>query len=110
MKNETPKERFLDDLLQEDTGPEWRAAAKEKSLAAFRRARLWKRVGQFSRLAAVILALAGGFFYLRTHLQSPVPPVKNESASQTAPLPTLTDEQLLANFPANSCYLAEVNG
>jgi hypothetical protein len=38
MKNETPKERLLDDLLQEDAGPGWRAAAKENSLAAFRRA------------------------------------------------------------------------
>ena len=112
MKNETPKERLLDDLLQEAAGPGWRAAAKEHSLAAFRRARFWKRVGHVSQLAAIFLVLAAGAFYFRTRPVSPVPLVKNERSSQPAPppLPTLTDEQLVASFPPDTCYLAEVDG
>jgi hypothetical protein len=112
MKPETPKQHLLDDLLQEDAGPGWRAASKEKSLAAFRQARRWKRVGHIARLALIGLVLAAGAFSWRTHLPGPVPPVKNAVASPTVPppLPTLTDEQLLASFPANTCYLAEVDG
>jgi hypothetical protein len=113
MKHEKHKQRLLNDLLQDDASHEWCADGKEKALAAFRQARLWKRVGLVSRLAAVIAGLAGGAFLYCTHLwkNSPVPPV-NELASQpvAAPLPTLTDDQLLASFPANTCYLAEVDG
>jgi hypothetical protein len=113
MKHEKHKQHLLNDLLQDDASHEWRAHGKEKALAAFRQARLWKRVGLVSRLAAVIAVLAGGAFLYYTHLlkNSPVPPL-NELASQpvAAPLPTLTDDQLLASFPANTCYLAEVDG
>ena len=111
MKHEKHKQRLLDDLLQEDASPEWHADGKEKALAAFRQARLWKRVGLISRLAAVVAVLAGGAFLTHLLKNSPVPPV-NELASQpvAAPLPTLTDDQLLASFPANTCFLAEVDG
>ena len=113
MKHEKHKQRLLDDLLQDDASHEWRADGKEQALAAFRQAHLWKRAGFILRLAAVVAALAGGAFLYRTHLlkNSPVPPL-SELASQpvAAPLPTLTDDQLLASFPANTCYLAEVDG
>ena len=120
-----PKQRLLNDVLQDETetGAEAPEAAKQHVLAAFRRGRFLRRIAMVSRWAAVIVVLAVGSFLFHGPLTKngfpgqpgpgvPGPP-KNAPVTEavvSAPLPTLTDEQLLASFPRDTCYLAEVEG
>lgn len=119
-KRSEPSQRLLNDVLQDEVGTE---RAKRCSLAAFRRGRLLRRVTIVSRLAAVVVVLAAGSFFFRAQFTKsrslgqharevaglPSKPRATGTAVST-PLPTLTDEELLASFPPDTCYLAEVEG
>lgn len=122
-KRSEPGQRLLNDVLQDEVNAEWADAAKRYSLAAFRRGRLLRRVSIVSRLAAVVVLFAAGSFLYRVQLTKsrslgqhglevaglPSKPRATETAVST-PLQTLTDEELLASFPPDTCYLAEVEG
>jgi hypothetical protein len=122
-KRSDPNQRLLNDVWQDDTNGAWAAAAKQRALAAFRRGRLLRRITILSRLAALFLVLVTAILLLRRDgSKSPSPgrsgreragQPKQAGATESlasTPLPTLTDEQLLASFPPDTCYLAEVEG
>jgi hypothetical protein len=118
-----PRQRLLNDILQDEPGTAAAAAARQHAMAEFRRGRFLRRIAMTSRLAAVIVALAIGCFLFRVPLTNvrssglagsvvSAPPKQAETTEtmRSTPLPTLTDEQLLASFPPDTCYLAEVEG
>ena len=105
--------QLLNDVLREDDD------TRQVALAAFRRARL---VRKLVRTSAVVVATATTAAVLIW--QHDVSTNNQITSGETAltdsrdgresvaqhDLPTLTDEQLLASFPSNSCFLAEVDG
>jgi hypothetical protein len=105
------EQRLLNDVLSEQS--DGFPGSKEPALAAFRRARIMRRVRRFSG-AAVILATVIGAVY--QHNWRPGSQRGDVASNQQAPresadgVPRLTDQELVASFPSNSCFLAEVNG
>jgi len=107
------EERLLNDVLSEQS-PDRGPGSKEVALAAFRRGRIVRRVRRFSAAAAILAAVIGVVVYQHNWRSGSRP---GDSASkQQAPrekadgVPRLTDQELIASFPSNSCFLAEVNG
>ena len=103
------EERLLNDVLSEQS-----PGSKEAALAAFHRARIVRRVRRFSAAAVVLATVIGAVVYQHNWRSGSRP---GDSASkQQAPreradgVPRLTDQELIASFPSNSCFLAEVNG
>jgi hypothetical protein len=104
--------RLLNDVLAVESGRE-----KAMAMVAFRRARFGRRVRAFGGLAVIVAAaLAVGVHYYRIERPASIavktaqPPALTTAAENSGPLLKLTDEELLATFPSNSCFLAEVNG
>ena len=104
--------RLLNDVLAQDSGSE-----KVIAMAAFRRARFERRLRSLGGLAVIVAAsLAVGVHYYRIERPTIIA-VKTWQPQATAivtetsrALVKLTDQELLASFPSNSCFLAEVNG
>lgn len=104
--------RLLNDVLTEESGSE-----KAMAMVAFRRARFGRRVRAFGGLALVVAAaLVVGVHYYRIERSATVavktsqPQALTTVAENSGLVLKLTDEELLATFPSNSCFLAEVNG
>jgi hypothetical protein len=107
-RNES-RQRLLNDVLREDPGG-WED--KEAALSAFRRGQLLRRAGR-AGVAVMIAAVAiAGVLVLQRHVIKDIPPavVANVQPSEQSGMPRLTDEELIASFPSNSCFLAEVEG
>lgn len=114
MNNERlrARDRLLNDVLAEESGSE-----RAMAMGAFRRARFGRRVRTFGGLALVVAAaLVTGIHYYRIErtatiaVQTSRPQPLANVAENSSALVKLTDEELLASFPSNSCFLAEVNG
>lgn len=88
----------------------------EKALHAYRRRRHLKRF-RSATLVTVVLALGAYSFSARPKRILNESLIANAPPTATPPLPapgdklhSLTDEELIAKFPPDSCFLAEVNG
>ncbi len=112
------KQRLLDEVLVEDAPSDWQGENKRRAVAAFRRGRTVSRVAFVARLAAIIIALGVAVVGLKVYFANETSGNRhaNETTASLAPdrapkpLPTLTDEELIARFPPNTCTLAEVDG
>ena len=98
-----------------------REESRRMALRAFRRERTLRWLARVSALAAAVV-IAGALWFWPDWRMTPK---RNQIASSPAPigvvrgpeqtveddpLPRLSDAELLAAFPADSCFLAEVNG
>jgi len=125
MNNERSdeKRRLLNELFRADSLDPLSGRLKEQAWAEFRRARFIRRIALISSAAAVVTALvAGGLLFRasernKTRALVTTIPVQTESkqpaavqAEASANDATLTDEQLLAFFPPDSCFIAEADG
>ncbi len=124
MNNEPTDERrrLLNEVFRTDSFDAFSGQLKQRAWAEFRRARFIRRIALISTAAAVVTAMfTGGLLFrasernktrslatmpLRTEPKRPTP-VQAEPPANDA---TLTDEQLLAFFPADSCFIAEADG
>ena len=114
--------QLLDEVLQDESFKEFDARLRQQALAEFRCGQFIRKIASISSLAALVIASAiGGFFFLEEHPKRDSSPASDRAAnphespeaSIKAPgkeVSTLTDEELIASFPPNSCYLAEVDG
>ena len=114
--------RLLNEVLQDEPFKEFEARLRQQALAEFRRGQAMRKVASISSLAALVVASAlGSFFFLAGPPKKESSPASDRAASPgerpaalaKAPgktVSTLTDEELIASFPPNSCYLAEVDG
>lgn len=121
-----PKEKLLNDVLQDESYPAFHDRLKRQALAEFRRGYFLRKVASVSAWAAALAALIAGSFFFRskpaativnppvaTNIETPPLPEKHgPTAGTPAPqaFPTLTDEELIASFPPDTCFLAEVDG
>jgi hypothetical protein len=117
------KRRLLNEVFRTDSIGSFSGQLKERAWAEFRRARFIRRIALISSATAAVTALvAGGLLFRaserhKTRALVTTIPVLTES-KQPAAVPaaahandgTLTDEQLLAFFPADSCFIAEADG
>jgi hypothetical protein len=123
MNNERSdeKRRLLNEVFRTDSIDPFSGQLKERAWAEFRRARFIRRVAFISGTAVVVSALVAGSLLFRASernkTRSVAVPVRTElkqSAEVQGAAPAnnsnLTDEQLLAFFPADSCFIAEVEG
>ena len=124
MNNEPSdeKRRLLNELFRADSLDPLSGRLKEQAWAEFRRARFIRRIALISSAAAVVTALvAGGLLFrasernkARNLATMPVRPKSNRPSAIRAVAPAndanLTDEQLLAFFPPDSCFIAEADG
>lgn len=103
--------RLLNAVLADD---DWRAlncSLKRVALTAIgtasrrRRLRLW--TGQ---LACATLLLVGAGWWLRPRTDVPVAELSRRPASSRPERRFISEEELVAMFPAGSCVVAEVNG
>jgi hypothetical protein len=128
-------EPLLDDLVADSGYREFRTALKQRALGQLRRRRLWRQVSV--GVAAVISVVAFALWPVKTEkplasarahaslrpqpqqgasasglqAQAPTPGAPNSSSStSTARIETLSDSEMLALFPADSVFLAEING
>jgi hypothetical protein len=113
------KRRLLNEVFSADSLDAFSGQVKQRALAEFRRARLLRRVASISSAAAVVAVLIAFLFRgserktTRVTIvpaatdQGPQPALQTKSPAKDA---SLTDEQLLALFPADSCFIAEVEG
>ena len=116
------KRRLLNEVFRTDSIDSFSGQLKERAWAEFRRARLIRRIALISSAAAAVTALvAGGLFFRASERNKTrslaIMPVRTEAKQPTAVQAeapandaTLTDEQLLAFFPADSCFIAEADG
>ena len=124
MNNEPSdeKRRLLNEVFRTDSFDAFSGQLKDRAWAEFRRARFIRRIALISGATAAVAALvAGGLLFRaseRNKTRSPATmrvetEAKRPTAVQTetsANDATLTDEQLLAFFPADSCFIAEADG
>ena len=116
------KRRLLNEVFRTDSTDAFNGQLKERAWAEFRRARFIRRVALISGAAAAVTALVAGGLLFRASERNKTRslatmPVRTESkppAAVQAEAPTndvtLTDEQLLAFFPPDSCFIAEADG
>ena len=124
MNNERSdeKRRLLNEVFRTDSIDAFSGQLKERAWAEFRRARFIRRIALISSAAAAMSALVAGGLLFRASERNKTRdlatiPVRTESKRPAAVQvkartndSTLTDEQLLAFFPADSCFIAEVDG
>ena len=124
MNNEPSdeKRRLLNEVFRTDSFDAFSGQLKERAWAEFRRARFIRRIALISGAAAAVTALVAGGLLFRASERNKTRslatiPVRTQSKRPTAVQAgaptndaTLTDEQLLAFFPADSCFIAEVDG
>lgn len=124
MNNEPsdPRRKLLNEVFRTDSLDAFDGQLKERAWAEFRRARLIRRTGLISALAVTATLVTGGLLFRaseRNKTRALVQTMLTRTESkQSAPVraearagdTTLTDEQLLAFFPPDSCFLAEVDG
>jgi len=112
-RNES-RRRLLNDVLCEDPGG--LENDKEAALSAFRRGRLLRRAGRASVAAMIVAVATAGVLLLQRDIarKTPLAVAANvqpfETSGNQPDMPRLTDEELIASFPSNSCFLAEVEG
>lgn len=121
-----PKEKLLNDVLQDESYPAFHDRLKRQALAEFRCGHFLRKIASVSAWAATLAALIAGSVFFRSkptqnisnppiakNIEAPPPPA-NESPAARMPapqaIPTLTDEELIASFPPDTCFLAEVDG
>ena len=103
------RRRLLNDVLREDRGG--LENDKEAALSAFRRGRLLRRAGRASVAVMIVAAATLGVLLIQPDAAKEVPLGSAKvQPSERSDMPTLTDEELIASFPSNSCFLAEVDG
>ena len=124
MNNEPSdeKRRLLNEVFRTDSFDAFSGQLKERAWAEFRRARFIRRIALISSATAAVMALVTGGLLFRASERSKTrtlatTPVRTEAKRPTAVQAeapandaTLTDEQLLAFFPADSCFIAEADG
>ena len=108
-RNES-RRRLLDDVLRE--GLAGAQSDKEAAITAFRRGRLWRRVRRVSLTALFVAAATVGVLVIQPDAakEGPLGASAHVQPPERSDMPTLTDEELIASFPSNSCFLAEVEG
>ena len=124
MNNEPSdeKRRLLNEVLRTDSFDAFSGQLKERAWAEFRRARFIRRIALISSAAAVVTALVTGGLLFRASERNKTRSLATTRVGTEAMRPTavqaeasandamLTDEQLLAVFPADSCFIAEADG
>jgi hypothetical protein len=124
MNNEPSdeKRRFLNEVFRTDSFDAFSGQLKERAWAEFRRARLIRRIALISGTTAAVTALVAAGLLFRASERTKTStlatmPIRTEAKRSTAVQaeapandPTLTNEQLLAFFPADSCFIAEADG
>ena len=121
-RDETQR-RLLNDVLLDAFSDANNGSTRQLALASFRRARFLRRVCRLSAVATVIAGLAAGILLWQSRVTKETPGDLAANAHSVKPgrtqepggqhseaLPTLTDEELVASFPPNTCFLAEVDG
>ena len=116
------KRRLLNEVFRAESMDSFSGQLKERAWAEFRRARFIRRIALISGSAIAVTALvAGGLLFRasdrnKTKSLAKVPvrfgPKQPTTIQADAPTNnvTITDEQLLAFFPTDSCFIAEVEG
>lgn len=121
MNDELPDEKrtLLNEVFRADSLDAFSGQVKQRTFAAFRRARFIRRIASISSAAAVVAALITGGILFRGSERKTAPVATAPIAIEKTPLVqtksqakdvSLTDEQLVALFPADSCFIAEVDG
>lgn len=106
--------QLLNDVLREDDG------TRQIALAAFRRGRFMRKLARVGATVVVATAITAAVLLWQHDVSTNNRIASGETVLTDSrdgresvvqhDLPTLTDEQLLASFPPNSCFLAEVDG
>ena len=124
MNNERSdeKRRLLNEVFRSDSMDSFSGQLKERAWAEFRRARFIRRIALISSTVVAVTGLVAGGLLFRASERNKTRnlatmPVRTESkqpAAVQAEAPAndgrLTDEQLLAFFPPDSCFIAEADG
>lgn len=114
------KRRLLNEVFRTDSFDAFSGQLKERAWVELRRSRFMRRVALIAGTATAVAALITcGIFFQTSQRNKTAIQARASSANegvvatavQKAALDvTLTDEQLLALFPSDSCFIAEVEG
>jgi hypothetical protein len=106
--------RLLNEVLRDDLD------TRKAALVTFRRARFLRRAGRAGLVIVGGAAIAGALLFQQREVNPTRQVIAGNETRTDLPqvpgttnqreFPKLTDEQLIASFPPNSCFLAEVDG
>lgn len=104
---------LLEAVLADDDWQALNSSLKREALvaigAARRRRRLRHWIGR-TACAVVLLAGAGWWLLPLASVRPPVSATSGYAASSGTRVPFISEDEMLAMFPAGSCVVAEVNG
>jgi len=111
MNNEPPenKRRLLDDVLREDSFNDFNQALKQQAFGTLRQARMVRRFATASSVVIVACLVVVG---LQVGAKKSAGfPNNQPSVNTVAGKPAeISEQQLVAMFPPDSCFVAEVDG
>ena len=117
MNNAEPdeRERLLRDVLGGESFETFNAESKQQAMVAFRRAHLIRRALTTAGMAGVIglVAVASMMAYQwhgRQAAREGISQIASANTSGATKPELISEEQLVALFPAESCFVAEVDG
>ena len=116
MKNDRESnddDPLLNAVFADDGWHAWNSSLKRQALAGLASARRRRQMRIWlARAACAVVLLAGAGWWM--HTPTPIPsPVARSSTPPALPVSGthfITEEQMLAMFPPESCVVAEVNG
>ena len=109
------RERLLKDVLGGESFETFNAESKQRAMGAFRRAHLMRRALTSAGMVGVLgLVAVGGMMAYQWDRRQAAGEGISQVASANSPGATkpelISEEQLVALFPAESCFVAEVDG
>ena len=106
-----PDDVLIDAVLDDDSWQNASAAFKAEAVGAFRRRQRVRRIARGSGAVTGVAVILAGVVLGLNHPAVRPPIVVEPAPPKVAAAPRyLSDEQLLASFPAGSCFIAEVEG
>jgi len=104
---------LLNAVFADDTWQKWNSSLKRQALTELGTARRRRQMRNWlarAACAAVLLVGLGRWMHTPAPIPSPVARSLTPPAPPTSGTQFITEEQMLAMFPPESCVVAEING
>jgi len=108
----TPERRLLEAVLSEGSWQAGSASFKNQALGAYRARQRVRQAGRAACLAGMVLCAVGASYWAGWPVSRSPGSESQAGFGEAAAKPArfMSDAELVASFPAGSCFLAEIDG